>query len=154
MLDMCCEGLRSTYNTRVVRSENVTGPYSDAAGVAATENGGTILMQGHDWIHGPGGEFIYTDKDGPVMFYHCKLSVITKKTLYYPALWAHTKSSKDYTGAGEDGWNLGIDRLQFNSDGWPEIVQPKPQDAAQPPSSPSASAQSASPTSSSERIDG
>ena len=64
----CCQGPKSTYNIRIGRSQSVTGPYRDRAGVdmlhsggslfLATTNGaligpghaGTLNAQGKDWF--------------------------------------------------------------------------------------------------------
>ena len=56
--DRCCDGADSTYKIMVGRSTSVTGPYSDRAGAAMMQGGGTLLVQGLDasqsgW-HGPG----------------------------------------------------------------------------------------------------
>jgi arabinan endo-1,5-alpha-L-arabinosidase len=52
--DRCCAGVRSTYNIRVGRSEEVTGPYVDEHGVRMTRGGGTLLLAGAGRVRGPG----------------------------------------------------------------------------------------------------
>jgi arabinan endo-1,5-alpha-L-arabinosidase len=44
--DLCCRGARSTYNVRVGRSEVITGPYLDRAGVSMEKGGGTLVVKG------------------------------------------------------------------------------------------------------------
>src|SRR5579864_7144379 len=39
--DLCCRGVKSNYKTVVGRSRQVTGPYTDAGGIAMMEGGGT-----------------------------------------------------------------------------------------------------------------
>ncbi|KAG6809542.1 hypothetical protein H0H93_015731, partial [Arthromyces matolae] len=48
----------------------VSGPYTDQSGVALLSGGGTLLLQGHDKIYGPGGQDLMTDTDGTVLVYH------------------------------------------------------------------------------------
>lgn len=92
--DNCCQGTSSTYNIRVGRSSTYNGNYVDQSGVALTNGGGTLVLQTHDGIFGPGGQDLMTDNDGPILIYHY------------------------YTSTGS--W-LGINRLDFSS-GWPVVV--------------------------------
>ncbi|KAI5117913.1 hypothetical protein M0805_003605 [Coniferiporia weirii] len=92
--DQCCEGTASTYNIRVGRSKSLTSGYVDADGVALLSGGGTLVLETHDSIYGPGGQDLLTDADGPILVYHY------------------------YTSTGN--W-LGINRLDFSS-GWPVAV--------------------------------
>ncbi|KAG5717197.1 hypothetical protein E4T56_gene15316, partial [Termitomyces sp. T112] len=89
--DTCCQGTSSTYNIRVGRSTSVNGPYVDSSGVALTTGGGTLVLQTHDAIYGPGGQDLMLDSDGTVLVYH-----------YYNA---------------SGNW-LGINLLDFST-GWP-----------------------------------
>lgn len=91
--DFCCQGTSSTYNTRVVRSTSVHGPYTDQSGVNATAGGGTLILGTHGSIVGPGGQSIFLDSDGPLLVYHY------------------------YTSAGSF---LGINHLNFST-GWPVV---------------------------------
>ncbi|PAV20629.1 glycoside hydrolase family 43 [Pyrrhoderma noxium] len=92
--DACCQGTSSTYNIRVGRSKSLTSGYVDASGTALTAGGGTLVLETHDSIYGPGGQDIMLDGDGPILVYHY------------------------YTSTGS--W-LGINRLDFSS-GWPVVV--------------------------------
>ncbi|KAI0071873.1 arabinanase [Panus rudis PR-1116 ss-1] len=92
--DHCCQGTSSNYNIRVGRSSSVDGPYVDRDGVAMTAGGGTLVLESHDSIHGPGGQSIFNDNDGTILVYH-----------YYTA----------------NGSFLGLNRLDFSS-GWPVVV--------------------------------
>jgi len=89
--DKCCAGTSSTYNIRVGRSTSITGPYVDASGVAMTNGGGTLVLETHGSIIGPGGQSVYQDSDAAVLVYH----------------WYTASTS-----------NLGINLLNFTS-GWP-----------------------------------
>ena len=52
--DYCCRGEKSTYKMMVGRSEKVTGPYIDKDGLALTNGGGSLVLEGNkDW-HGVG----------------------------------------------------------------------------------------------------
>jgi arabinan endo-1,5-alpha-L-arabinosidase len=53
--DRCCRGADSTYNVRVGRSPQITGPYVDREGQPMTQGGGTMVIEATtpDW-RGPG----------------------------------------------------------------------------------------------------
>jgi arabinan endo-1,5-alpha-L-arabinosidase len=69
--DFCCRGVNSTYNVRVGRSKNVTGPYVDQAGVSMTEGGGTLVIEATtpNW-RGPGHEAVLQDISGDYLLFH------------------------------------------------------------------------------------
>ena len=51
---ICCKGTNSTYNIRVGRSKQVTGPYLDQSGVDLLKGGGGSLVPGNrKEIHRP-----------------------------------------------------------------------------------------------------
>ena len=100
----CCQGVDSTYEIVVGRSESVTGPYLDETGTNMLEDGGTLVIahESHDII-GPGhaGIFEYESDNGPVQ-------VFTHH--YYPDNgnpWAYAQARI----------------LTWDSDGWPVISQ-------------------------------
>ncbi|KIK56931.1 glycoside hydrolase family 43 protein [Collybiopsis luxurians FD-317 M1] len=92
--DLCCQGTSSTYSIHVGRSTTFNGGFVDADGIALTDGGGTLVLESHDNIIGPGGQDLMNDVDGVIMVYHY------------------------YTSAGSF---LGINRLDFSS-GWPVVV--------------------------------
>lgn len=47
----------------------MTGGYVDADGVALTSGGGTLVLETHGSIVGPGGQDLMTDNDGTVLVY-------------------------------------------------------------------------------------
>jgi len=69
--DFCCRGVNSSYNVRVGRSRNVTGPYVDQAGVPMTEGGGTLVIEATtpNW-RGPGHEAVLQDISGDYLVFH------------------------------------------------------------------------------------
>lgn len=69
--DFCCRGAKSTYNVRVGRSKDVTGPYVDKAGVPMLEGGGTLVIEATtpNW-KGPGHEAVLQDKTGDYLLFH------------------------------------------------------------------------------------
>jgi arabinan endo-1,5-alpha-L-arabinosidase len=93
--DRCCAGVRSTYNIRVGRSEEVTGPYVDAIGVPMTRGGGTVVLAGYGRVRGPGHNSILTEGETHYLVHH-----------YYDA---------------EDGGRprMHIRPLTWTEDGWP-----------------------------------
>jgi arabinan endo-1,5-alpha-L-arabinosidase len=68
--DRCCQGTSSTYNIRVGRSENLTGPYSDRNGVPMLEGGGTLLLAGDERWRGVGANTIMTTEQRSYNIYH------------------------------------------------------------------------------------
>jgi Glycosyl hydrolases family 43 len=92
----CCDGVNSTYNIRVARSESVTGPYLDQSGRGMINNGGGTLFLGSEGRYiGPGHIGIFED-DGVEWFgYH-----------YY-----------DGNANGTPTYNLRT--LRWSDDGWP-----------------------------------
>jgi arabinan endo-1,5-alpha-L-arabinosidase len=89
--DLCCRGTSSTYRIMVGRSTAATGPYTDRAGVALTDGGGTEILATHGGIIGPGHEAVVQDTDHWLLVYHY------------------------YTSSGS---RLGINFVDW-SDGWP-----------------------------------
>ena len=96
-VDVCCQGVSSTYHIIVGRSAAPQGPYVDRGGIAMTAGGGTILLATHGNIIRPGGQDVFPDADGDVLVYH-----------YY-----------DGSNAGTP--TLGINLLGWTSDGWPFV---------------------------------
>jgi len=98
--DKCCDGIRSTYNIRVGRSERVTGPYRDRAGRAMAEGGGTLVLEGQGRIRGPGHNDILQNGDRTWLVHH-----------FYDA---------DARGRP----TLQIRSLTWDADGWPVAGAP------------------------------
>ena len=96
-IDVCCSGDSSTYRIIVGRSQSVTGPYLDRGGIDLMQGGGTILLSAHGNINGPGGQSVFTDGTQPTLVYHY------------------------YDGNNNGAPTLGINRLSFDSDGWPSV---------------------------------
>jgi len=69
--DFCCRGAKSTYSIRVGRSQNVTGPYVDKAGIPMLEGGGSIVIEATtpNW-RGPGHQAILQDLSGDYLVFH------------------------------------------------------------------------------------
>jgi len=97
--DLCCRSLISTYNIRVGRATNITGPYIDRAGVGMDRGGGTLLLETKDRFVGPGGQTVFLDDGVYRMVNH-----------YY-----------DRTDQGTP--KLHIHDLEWTDDGWPLIEQ-------------------------------
>jgi arabinan endo-1,5-alpha-L-arabinosidase len=102
-INTCCNGTSSTYRTIVGRSSTVTGPYYDRGGIALTAGGGTILLSSHGNVYGPGGGSVFTDTG-------------TDGTKSLPTYVYHY-----YDGNNNGTPTLGINRLGFDSDGWPYV---------------------------------
>ena len=94
-INLCCQGVNSTYRIIVGRSRSPTGPFYDRGGLDLMNGGGTILLSTHGTIYGPGGQGVLLVGSQPVLIYH-----------YY-----------DGTNGGTP--TLGLNDLTFDSDGWP-----------------------------------
>ena len=92
----CCQGARSTYNIRVGRSKQVTGPYLDRHGEDMTRGGGTLFLAASGSQIGP-GHFGLLAEGG-----------IEKFSCHYEA---------DLTRGGRP--TLDIRPLLWTADGWP-----------------------------------
>jgi len=68
--DFCCRGVNSTYNIRIGRSEEITGPYLDQDEQPLTQGGGSVIYRGSERWRGPGHNSIYIEGDTYYMVYH------------------------------------------------------------------------------------
>jgi arabinan endo-1,5-alpha-L-arabinosidase len=68
--DQCCQGVNSTYSTRVGRAEDITGPYLDVAGIDMKYGGGTVLRESTTRWKGPGHSAIFTKDSVDYLVYH------------------------------------------------------------------------------------
>jgi len=95
----CCRGLESTYEIRVGRSRQITGPYVDADGVELITGGGTLLLASEGDLVGPGHPAFVAEEGKTRMFFH-----------YY---------DRTRNGAPTIGSHL----LDWTAEGWPKIPQ-------------------------------
>jgi arabinan endo-1,5-alpha-L-arabinosidase len=100
-INVCCNGTSSTYRTIYGRSTSVTGPYVDRGGLDLTAGGGTILISSWSNIYGPGGGSVFTDGHNG--------SALTFVYHYY-------------NGNNGGTPTLGINTIDFTSDGWPYLA--------------------------------
>jgi len=96
--DQCCAGTDSTYNIRVGRSEQVTGPYLDRDGVDLMNDGGTLLVGPSDRFPGSGHNAILVHDGVYYLVYH------------------------GYSAADGGSATLRIEALTWDADGWPETT--------------------------------
>jgi arabinan endo-1,5-alpha-L-arabinosidase len=95
----CCKGTNSTYEVRVGRATNVTGPYLDRNGKDLVDGGGTKFLMSTGRFIGPGHIGILKE-NGTIWFsYH-----------YYDAA-THGRS------------RLALGKLAWTKDGWPAPVR-------------------------------
>ncbi|CAG8017927.1 unnamed protein product [Penicillium nalgiovense] len=88
------------YRIKVCRSKSPTEGFIDADGIPCTEGGGTVVLESHDNVYGPGGQGVYTDpRLGPVLYYH-----------YIDTNIGYADNQKQF------GWNA----LDFST-GWPSV---------------------------------
>lgn len=98
----CCNGINSTYNIRVGRSEWPIGPYLDREGVSMDDGGGTIFLETDGRFIGPGHAGIYEHKEGSDRQYVFTFHFYDK--------------NNDGTGT------LGTGILTWDADGWPTLT--------------------------------
>ena len=94
----CCSGVESTYNIRVGRSANITGPYLDKNGVTMLNGGGSLLLDSTGKYVGPGHPAIYVEGATNWFTYH-----------YYDA---------NNNGTA----TLGLTRLYWDTNNWPAVT--------------------------------
>ncbi len=68
--DQCCQGVASTYNIRVGRSKEITGPYLDRDGKKMTEGGGSLVLDSKERWRGPGHSSVLVDEGKYYLVYH------------------------------------------------------------------------------------
>jgi len=94
---LCCRGTNSTYNIRVGRSANVTGPYLDKEGKDLFQGGGTLVLASEGNFVGPGHAGLYVE--GGTNWFSCH---------FYDA---------NRGGAA----SLMVRQMEWTADGWPSI---------------------------------
>lgn len=61
----------------VCRSSSATSGFKDKSGTACSSGGGTIVLESHGHVYGPGGQGVYDDPTyGPVLYYHYGASTL------------------------------------------------------------------------------
>ncbi|XXG99682.1 hypothetical protein Hte_006023 [Hypoxylon texense] len=88
------------YKILVCRSTSATGGFVDKSGKTCTTGGGTVVLESHDFVYGPGGQGVYDDPThGPILYYH-----------YVDTRIGYADGQKQF------GWNT----INFSS-GWPVV---------------------------------
>ena len=93
----CCVGTNSTYEIRVGRSKQITGPYLDQGGVGMITGGGTPFLRTSGPFIGPGHAGIVATADGDWLSCHF------------------------YDGTRRGMPTLALFPLHWDTNGWPEI---------------------------------
>jgi hypothetical protein len=94
----CCSGTYSTYNIRVGRSVNPTGPYYDKDGVNLNSGGGTMFLESTARYIGPGHPAVMDDNGTNWFTYHF------------------------YDGLANGYPTVGMNQLYWSADGWPVLT--------------------------------
>ena len=100
---LCCRGTNSTYEVRVGRSRQITGPYLDAGGNDMMEGGGTPFLETQGPFIGPGQVGILASTN---------------------QIWL---SCHFYDGLHHGRSTLAVFPLEWSSLGWPKVVLPEQQ---------------------------
>jgi len=97
---LCCRGVNSTYNIRIGRSADITGPYTDKNGVNMLAGGGSLFLETKGQLIGPGHVGIFSQGKKHWLSYHY------------------------YDGSRRGRATLAVRPLQWNADGWPQLCDP------------------------------
>ena len=66
----CCKGVDSTYEIRIGKSKQITGPYLDKEGVDLKDGGGSPFLATEGKFIGPGHASIYKEKGREMLVHH------------------------------------------------------------------------------------
>jgi arabinan endo-1,5-alpha-L-arabinosidase len=108
----CCEGAKSTYRLVVARSRNLFGPYVDRNGRSAISDNFSPLLNKSPEVYGPGhcSEFVQDDAGQTWVLYHgFQASDVDAGRVIY------------------------LDKVEWGSDGWPQIQGMRPSVEAEVP---------------------
>ena len=94
----CCAGVNSTYNIRMGRSTNITGPYLDDNGVNMVSGGGTLFLKTTGKFIGPGQMGILEGNGVEYFGYHY------------------------YDGNNNGAPTYDVEPLSWTTDGWPSFT--------------------------------
>lgn len=94
---LCCRGLQSTYEIRIGRSREITGPYLDKDGNDLAAGGGSLFLGSAGDLIGPGHASFVTERIDTRMFFHY------------------------YDGRRGGFATLGSHGLTWTNDGWPQV---------------------------------
>lgn len=96
--DFCCQEVNSTYNIRVGRAEQITGPYYAKDGSSMLSGGGTLVRQSSIRWKGPGHCAIFSENGTDWLVHHA------------------------YDANNNGIPTLQIRQLEWDSEGWPETI--------------------------------
>lgn len=106
-IDICCQGVNSTYKIAYGRSTTITGPYVDKNNVGMLSGATSLLDIGDSRYKGPGGQYVYQNGNAWVIARHA------------------------YDALNNGAPTLLISDLYFDTDNWPSYTAP----AGPPPGS-------------------
>lgn len=91
----CCQGTNSTYEIRIGRSDQITGPYLDRTGKNLLDRGGTLFLASKPPFYGPG---------------HAGIINVAGQDWF---------SCHYYDGNNRGRSRLWVGKLHWDADGWP-----------------------------------
>jgi arabinan endo-1,5-alpha-L-arabinosidase len=88
--DKCCRRMESTYNIRLGRSPNVTGPYADKDGTSMLMGGGSLVLEGNEnWVAlGHNAAYTFDGQDYVVFHAYETADNAVQKLRILPITWA------------------------------------------------------------------
>lgn len=106
----CCGGHDSTYHVKVGRGTSPTGPFAASDGAPMIGGGGTMVLDSHGWVKGPGGQTVVYDPSDQ-----------REKFVYH--YWdTRVPVQLHPDGNLRDGRRLGFNDLEWDAAGWPYVA--------------------------------
>ena len=106
------------YKILVCRSNSATGGFVDADGKECTNGGGTVVLESHDNVYGPGGQGVYDDPThGPVSLNLETTWLYRTSMLNYFHRYSTTTMSTRTSGSRTDRNSSAGTRLTFRAVG-------------------------------------
>lgn len=108
----CCNGASSTYRVVYGRSTSLFGPYKTKSGGSLLNNQADVLIQGNDFVAGPGhnAEFVEDDNGATWIIYH-----------------GYLKQQAD------KGRCVFMSEVKWDKDGWPYVENSAPAESGTAP---------------------
>lgn len=117
------------YKIYVCRSSSVSGPFVDSNGKSCTAGGGTVVLESHGYVYGPGGQGVMADPTyGTVLYYHYGTLLPPYRTAFYKqdpgASSVDVNSALNVAntnvGIADSAYRFGWNTVYWSS-GWPSV---------------------------------
>lgn len=111
------------YKIYVCRSAAVNGPFVDKSGKSCTAGGGTVVLESHGYVYGPGGQGVVADSTyGTVLYYHYGkphfTHILSLEVLEILIVSNHEANTN--IGLGDGSYQFGWNTVSWSA-GWPTV---------------------------------